>query len=217
VDIVDRDTRKVLGTLPRSAASNGKLLLGGRKLKTSQSASPSKIVVTDTHQSADLKMPAALPPRAPLPLVRDFARFIGLDPDIMPTVSLEDGTFALFHFLGSIRGMLFDMVLRDIVMVKIQGSTPLCTVVIGAKPEIPADLGEEQIRELIVKNQKRLTAGIPTGPWFKNLTPSWQRDHLIERLDPKRFVKALRNFGREDVSISPNKERILRNLVTIRW
>ena len=57
VEVVDQDTRQVLGTLPRVAAGESGLLLGGRRLKVSRRKSPSQILVTDSADRTDLTVP----------------------------------------------------------------------------------------------------------------------------------------------------------------
>jgi hypothetical protein len=91
----------VLGTLPRIATGDGRLLLSGRKLKISKTLGSSRVLVTDTRASAALKVAAIKGPVIHASLARDFACFIGFEPHAAPVLQLEDGSFALFHFLGA--------------------------------------------------------------------------------------------------------------------
>jgi ribosomal protein L34 len=68
IEVVDQDTRQVLGTLPRMATGDGRLLLSGRKLKISKTLSSSRVLVTDTRASAAFEShgaPIGLASRAP--------------------------------------------------------------------------------------------------------------------------------------------------------
>ncbi len=221
VEVVDRATMRVLGTIPKYAASHKKLVLSGRKLQVRESADPSRIFVTDTDGRADLKMPFTRGPLTSRALARDFARFITLDPNTMPIIPIGEDAFAIFHFFGSTWSALLGILLSSLQGVTVAHHTAIFTIVrgmpSGAPPEIPTDLPVEHLLSLIVEKRKQLTSQIPTGPWFSTLPQSWQQDHLLTLLEPEKFAKTMRTLHPAEASLSSSQTETLLLMAASRW
>lgn len=221
VEVVDRETMRVLGVIPKYAASHKKLVLGGRKLRVRESVDPSRILVTDTTGRADLKMPFARGPLTSRALARDFARFITLDPNTMPIIPTGEDAYAIFHFLGSTWSALWTMFLGGLRGITVARHTAMFTIVrgapSGAPPEIPTDIPVEQLLSIIVEKRRQLISQIPAGPWFSTLPQRWQQDHLITLLEPEKLAETLRTLRRVEDSISASQRETLRLMAASRW
>ncbi|MCP4677061.1 MAG: DEAD/DEAH box helicase [Deltaproteobacteria bacterium] len=216
VEVVDRDTKKLLGTVHRRAASERKFLLGGRKLEVVAVEQHSKLLVVDAGGRVDMKVGAKTGPSIPERLTRDLAAFIGIEQMRTPVMVFEDGSATLFHFLGSTWSRLMKLVLEQKGKQVISGN-PVCTVVAGDAPSIPTDLTLEELEAIAKANWPRLAHQLPTGPWFSLLPPDWRKEHVMDLLDLKRFKDRLRGFGPNDYSIAPEKQSILSGLARGQW
>ena len=215
VEVVDQDTRRLLGTVPRIATGDGRLLLSGRKLKVSKTLSSSRVLVTDTTTKTDLNVTAARGPVIHANLARDFARFIGLKPDEAPVLQLEDGSFVLFHFLGSLWGALLEVLLKE--------GTGKKAIVVNAfglqlsdLPEaLPSDVPAEEIRSTAIRHRFKLRSRILEGAWAKYTPSDWRHTHLIDCLDIEGFIKSLQGMVIKQTIASSPQHSALVQLVTL--
>ncbi len=217
VEVVDQDTRQVLGTLPRVAAGNGGLLLGGRRLKVSRRKSPSQILVTDSAARTDLTVPNRRGPIIHAGLARDLARFAGIEPHAAPVIRLEDGPFALFHFMGSLWGGLL-----GVLMEKRTGTAPIgvnafCMQVASLPETFPPQATAEEIRSIAMRRQRKLRRNISEGGWAEELPPDWRRIHLMACLDIEGFLKTLREMVLTHDSIPSQRYEALVSLARMPW
>jgi ATP-dependent Lhr-like helicase len=215
IEVVDQDTRQVLGTLPRTATGDGRLLLGGRKLKVSKTLSSSRVLVTDTTASADFKVTATRGPVIHANLARDLARFIGFEPNTAPAFQLEDGSFALFHFLGSLWGTLLEVLLKERTGKKPIGANAFCLQLSDLPEALPSDVPAEEIRSTAIRHRFKLRSRILEGAWA-NYTPSdWRHTHLIDCLDIEGFIKRLQGMVIKPTIASSPQHKALVHLVTL--
>jgi len=191
IEIIDQDTRRVLGKLPRIAADSGRLLLGGRKLRVSATLSRSRVLVADTSARVELKVDSTRGPVISANLARDFARFIRVEPGEAPVLRLEDGSAALFHFLGSLWGALLAVLIQERTGEKPIGSNAFCLISADLPDRFPWDMPAEEIRTAAIRHWSKLRRKIPEGPWAKLIPPDWRHRHLIGCLDIEGFTKTL--------------------------
>ena len=197
------------------ATGDGRLLLGGRKLKVSKTLSSSRVLVTDTTAKADLKVTAARGPVIHANLARDFARFIGFEPHAAPVFQLEDGSFALFHFLGSLWGTLLEVLLKERTGKKPIGANAFCLQLSDLPEALPSDVPAEEIRSTAIRHRFKLRSRILEGAWA-NYTPSdWRHTHLIDCLDIEGFIKRLQGMVIKQTITSSPQHNALVHLVTL--
>jgi ATP-dependent Lhr-like helicase len=214
VEVVDQDTRQVLGTIPRMASGDSRLLLSGRKLKVSRTLSSSRVLVTDTTAKADLKVRAARGPVIHANLARDFARFIGFKLDEAPVLQLEDGSFALFHFLGSLWGALLEVLLKDRTGKKAIVANAFYLQLSDLPEALPSDVPAEEIRSTAIRHRFKLRSRILEGAWAIYTPSDWRHTHLIDCLDIEGFIKTLQGMViKQTIGSSPQHNALVR-LVT---
>jgi len=194
IEVVDQDTRQVLGTMPRMAAGNGRLLLSGRKLKISGTLNGSRVLVTDTTENADHKVMTVRGPVIHANLARDFAGFIGLEPNVAPVLQLEDGSFALFHFLGNLWGTLLEVIIKDRTGRKPIGVNAFCLQLTERPRGLPSDMTAEEIRTTAIRHRFKLRSRVMEGQWVELLPADWRHAHLIECLDIENFIRTLKGM-----------------------
>jgi len=193
VEVVDQDTRQVLGTVPRLATGDAGLMLSGRRLKVSRRVGRSQVLVTDSTARADLTV-GGRGPVVHSALARDLAEFAGIAPHEVPVVLLEDGEIVLFHFLGSLWGRLLALLLEKRTGAAPIGVTPFC-IRLSALPEtFPPETTAEEIRSMAMRYQSKLRRYVPEGGWAGNLPPEWRRIHLTACLEVDGFLKILRGM-----------------------
>jgi len=215
IEVVDQDTRQVLGKLPRMATGDGRLLLSGRKLKVSRRLSNSQVLVTDTTASADLKVTAVRGPVIHATLARDFARFIGFEPNEAPVFQLKDGSFALFHFLGSLWGALLEVLVKERTGRKPIGANAFCLQLTDLPGKLPSDVSAEEIRLAAIRHRFKLRSRIFEGEWAKYIPSDWRHRHLIDCLDIEGFIKRLKDMVLKQTIASSTQHSALFRLVTL--
>jgi ATP-dependent Lhr-like helicase len=204
IEVVDRDTRQVLGTIPRRATGDGRLLLSGRKLKVSKTLSSSRVLVTDTTAKADLEVTAARGPIIHANLARDFARFIGFEPDEAPVLQLEDDSIVLFHFLGNLWGALLEVLLKERTGKKAIGANAFCLQLSDLPKTLPSDVPAEEIRSTAIRHRFKLRSWILEGAWAKYTPSDWRHTHLIDCLHIEGFIKRLQGMViKQTIASSP--------------
>ena len=215
VQVVDQDTRQVLGTIPRMATGDGRLLLSGRKLKVSKTLSSSRVLVTDTTANADLKVAAARGPVIHANLARDFARFIGFKPDEAPVLQLEDGSYVLFHFLGSLWGALLEVLLKERTGKKAMVANAFCLQLSDLPEVLPADVPAEEVRSTAIRHRFKLRSRILEGAWARYTPSDWRHTHLIDCLDIEGFIKTLQGMVIKQTFASSPQHNALVHLVPL--
>jgi len=191
VEVIDHQTRRLLGTLPRRATGGGRLQLDGRKLQVSATLSRSRVLVTDTTGRADLNVTMVRGPVTPASLAEDFARFLGVEPSTGPVVHLPDGSVALFHFLGSLWGTLLGCLIQESTGKKPVNVNAFYLQLKEMPEALPSNLSAERIRAIAKQNRRKLGKRLNEGPWAKYLSPDWRHAHMMECLDVDRFAKTL--------------------------
>ena len=197
------------------ATGDGRLLLSGRKLKISKTLSSSRVLVTDTRASADLKVMAIQGPVIHASLARDFARFIGFEPHAAPVLQLEDGSFALFHFLGSLWGALLEVLIKDN-----SGKNPItanafCLQLADLPEALPSDVSAEEIRSTAARHWFKLRSKIHEGQWAKHIPSDWRIAHLMDCLDIEGFIKTLKGMAIKQTIASSVQHNALVHLINI--
>ncbi|MEX1330424.1 MAG: DEAD/DEAH box helicase [Desulfobacterales bacterium] len=213
IEVIEQDTRRLLGTLPRMATGDGRLLLGGRKLKVSKTLSSSRVLVTDTTASADFKVTSARGPVIHANLARDFARFIGFEPDAAPVLQLKDGSFALFHFLGSLWGTLLEILLRERSGKKAIGANAFCLHLSDLPEALPSDVPAEEIRAIAIRHRYKLRSRILEGAWIQYTPSDWRHKHLIDCLHIEGFIKRMLGMAIKQTIASSPQHKALVHLV----
>jgi ATP-dependent Lhr-like helicase len=217
VEVVDQDTRQVLGTLPRMATGQGGLLLSGRRLKVSRRVTPSRVLVTDTLTRADLTVGAVRGPIIQPTLAGDLARFIGVEPHTAPVIRLEDGAFALFHFMGSLWGSLFGILIEKRTGRKPIGVNAFCVQLSGLPETFPPDVTAEEIRSMAMRRRRKLRGKISEGGWAEELPPDWRQMHLMACLDIEGFLRTLKGMVMTHPIEPPGRHNALVHLAMIPW
>jgi len=203
VEVVDQDTRRVLGTLPRTATGDGSLLLGGRRLRVSRKMSGSRVLVTDTTAKADLKVTSVRGPVIHANLARDLARFLGLEPNAAHILQLEDSSFAFFHFLGNLWGTLLGILLTMRTGRKPIGANAFCLQLADSPEVFPSDMSTEEIRSAAMRHRFKLRGSILEGKWVRYLPSDWRRTHLTNCLDIEGFRETLKRMDIKRTTESP--------------
>ncbi len=215
IEVVDQDTRRVLGTVPRLSTDLGPMMLSGRRLKVSKSLSGSRVLVTDTRASAELNVMTGRTPVIQANVARDLARFLGFSPNQAPVVWLEDGTFALFHFMGSLWGALLQVLLKDYTGITPIGANAFC-LRLGKMPQaFPPDLRDGAIQATAMKHWVKLRRRILEGGWAKTLPANWRRRHLMVCLDIGGFTKTLRAMVVQETTPSSERHNALIHLASL--
>lgn len=209
VEVVDQETRRVLGTLPPVATGGDRLLFGGRRLKIARTVSRSRVLVTDTRANALLKVASNRGPLVHSALARDLARFIGLAPHAAPILRLEDGEFAIFHFLGDLWGTLLWALLDKFAGMRPQAANAFSLVLPVLPAEWPLNLPAEKIRSAAIRHRIRLRRVLVEGPWAKEIPRDWRNQHLLECLDIGPFRKALQDLVIQELPPSPLDQVLL--------
>jgi len=201
-------------SLPRIATDDGRLLLSGRKLKVTKTLSRSQVLVTETSASAALKVATVRGPLIHATLARDFARFIGLEPDAAPVLQLKDGSFALFHFLGSLWGALFEVLIKERTGKKPIGANAFYLQSADLPETLPSDVPAEEIRSTAMRNRIKLQRMIPEGAWAKCISSNWRHPHLIDCLHIEGFITSLQGLVIKRTIASSIQHTALVHLVT---
>ncbi len=213
VEVVDQDTRQVIGTLPRAATSDGRLLLSGRRLKISRRPTRSRVLVVDAATRADLKVATVRGPVIHASLARDFARFIGLESNAASVLALGDGSFALFHFLGRLWGALLEVLIKERTGRKPIGANAFCVQLTALPEAFPPDVSAEEISSIAIKHRFKLRSRILEGEWAKHTPSDWRHAHLINCLDIEGFIKTLKGMVMKETTGSSTQHNALIQLI----
>ena len=217
IEVIDQDTRRLLGILPRTAIDSGRVLLGGRKLEVSGTLSRSQVLVADTRARAALAVSATRGPVIHANLARDFARFIGVEPLEAPVLPMKDGSFALFHFLGSLWGALLEVLIEDRTGKKPLGANAFCLRLTSPPEQLPRGASPGEVRAIAIRRRVKLRGKIPEGPWAKLLPPDWRHRHLIGCLEIEGFIKTLEGLVLKQAPLSPDRCKELGYLAGLPW
>lgn len=191
VAVVDRDTRQVLGHVPRRSTREGRLRLGGRRLAITRAARSDRLVVTDTSGQADLEAGRAAGPLVPHDLARDLGRHLGIAAEHAPALRLRDGRWAVFHLLGG----RWALALRALHAARpgagVAQVTPFCAVTAGepeaALPRLPA----AELATILAERAGAVAPRLPLGPWARELPAAWRNEHVTRWWDPAGLAQAL--------------------------
>ncbi len=191
VAVVDRDTRQVLGHLPRRSAREGRLRLGGRRLAVTDAGRPDRLVVTDTAQQADLEAGRATGPLVPHCLAADLGRHVGLAPEHAPALRLPEGRWAVFHLLGGRWALALRAVHAARPGAGVAQVTPFCAVTAGEPEAALPRLATEELAAILAERARALAPRLPLGPWGRELPAAWREEHVVRWLDPAGLARAL--------------------------
>ncbi len=217
VEVVDQDTRQVLGTLPRAATGESGLLLSGRRLRISRRLNPSRILVTDTAQQQNLTVAHVRGPVIHPALAQDLARFIGLAPHTAPVIRLPNGCVTLFHFMGSLWGDLLGIVLKKQSGKGVIGVNAFCVQLTELPQTFPPDITADMTRAMAVRHWRKLCRRISEGGWVREMPPQWRQMHLLRCLDIEAFLRTLKAMALvHETDLSGHHEALVQ-LAAIEW
>jgi len=208
VQVVDQDTRKVLGTLPRGATDSGHLLLSGRHLEISSTAGPDRLLVRDSHIKSHLSIHKTRGPVIETALARDFARFLGIPPGTAPLLHLKEGWWGLFHFTGSLWGVLLSLLIarrKDVDVSAVNGYFMLISQPLDG---IPRNISRSEVHGVILRHRRKLRHRIQEGGWASQITGSWRDAHLLSSVDMDGFTTMLQSMSLIENIETEQKERL---------
>ncbi len=208
IEVIDQDTRQVLGILPQAATEAGRLLLSGRHLKVSGPAGKNRVLVKDAATKTHLKTPLSRGPIICSRLARDFARFLGVSPGDVPMVMLQDGSFGLFHFMGSLWGVLLALLITHRTGIKPEQIDGFCMHLPERLDALPNDATVEEIRATVIRHKVRLRNRIREGGWTSQIPSRWRQTHLLECMDLEGFVNRLKGMSLKHNLTLPLKETL---------
>ncbi|EFK09586.1 DEAD/DEAH box helicase [delta proteobacterium NaphS2] len=212
VQVVDQDTRRILGTLPKSAAESGHVMLSGRHLEISGTAGTDQLLVRDSKIKSDLSIHRTRGPVIETALARDFARFLGIPPGTAPLLRLEDGLWGLFHFMGSLWGVLLSLVMARLDNMEVTTVNGYFLLLTQPLNKLPQKLRRSEIRNIILRHRRKLRYRIQEGGWASQIPASWRDAHLLACVDVDRFTEAVQSM-RVDENIQPEQKMRLVELV----
>ncbi len=208
VQVVDQDTRKVLGTLPRSATEAGHLLLSGRHLEISSTAGPDQFLVRDSQVKSDLSIHKTRGPVIETALARDFARFLEVPPGTAPLIPLKDGLWGLFHFSGSLWGVLLSLLIHRETGTDISAVNGYFMRLSGPVDKLPRSISRSEVRGVILRHRRKLRYRIQEGGWASWIPASWRDAHLLASVDIDGFMETLQGMS-VDEDIQAEKKDML--------
>ncbi len=211
VQVVDQDTRKVLGTLPRSATEAGHLLLSGRHLEISSTAGPDQLLVRDSQVKSNLSIHKTRGPVMETALARNFARFLGIPPGTAPLLPLEDGLWGLFHFTGSLWGVLLSLLIARKTGVDVSAVNGYFMRLSQPVEHLPRSIPRSEIRGVILRHRRKLRYRIQEGGWASRIPASWRDAHLLASVDVDGFIKTLQGMSVNE-DIQPEQKGMLVDL-----
>jgi len=209
VQVVDQDTRKVLGTLPRSATEAGHLLLSGRHLEISSTAGPDRLLVRDSQVKSDLSIHKTRGPVIETALARDFARFLEVPPGTAPLIPLKDGLWGLFHFSGSLWGVLLSLLIHRESGTDISAVNGYFMRLSGPVDKLPRSISRSKVRGVILRHRRKLRHRIQEGGWASQVQTSWRDAHLLASVDLDGFMKALQGMSVDEDIQAEQKDRLV--------
>lgn len=195
VQVVDQDTRKVLGTLPRSATEAGHLLLSGRHLEISSTAGPDQLLVRDSQVKSDLSIHKTRGPVMETALARDFARFLRIPPGTAPLLPLKDGLWGLFHFTGSLWGVLLGLLMAHKTGVDVPAVNGYFMRLSQPVDHLPQRIPRSEIRGVILRHRRKLRYRLQEGGWASRIPAAWRDAHLLASVDVDGFMKTLQGMS----------------------
>ena len=209
IEVIDQDTRQVLGTLPKTATEGGRLMLSGRNLKVSGSAGQDRVLVKDTRKNSQLSVSSSRGPIIQNSLAEDFAGFAGLEPGSVPMLFLENGSFGLFHFMGSLWGVLLALLITRRTGMKPRAANAFCMQLPEMLEVLPMDVTHEEIRTITIRHKIRLRNRILEGGWVSQIPPQWRQTHLLEAIDMEGFRKRLKGMTLKQSVTSSQHESLV--------
>ena len=208
VQVVDQDTRKILGTLPRSATEAGHLLLSGRHLEISSTAGPDRLLVRDSQVKSGLSIHKTRGPVMETALARDFARFLGIPPGTIPLLPLKDGMWGLFHFTGSLWGVLLSLLMARTKGVDVSAVNGYFMRLSQPVDHLPQSIPRSEVRGVILRHRRKLRYRIQEGGWASRIPASWRDTHLLASVDIDGFMNTLQGMS-VDEDIPPEQKDML--------
>ena len=205
VQVVDQGTRRILGTLPKSGTETGHLMLSGRHLEISGTAGTDQLLVRDSKIKSDLSIHRTRGPVIETALAQDFARFLGIPSGTAPLLPLEDGLWGLFHFMGSLWGVLLSLVMAQLNSMAVSTVNGYFVLLTQPVNELPEKLRHSEIRKIILRHRKKLRYRIQEGGWASQIPVSWRDAHLLACVDVDRFIKEVQSM-RVDENIQPEQK-----------
>jgi len=191
VSVVDRVSRQVIGKVGRQAARGGRLRLGGRRLRVTNSSGSDRLLVTDTRRGADLATGGRAGPLVPHRLARDLALHVGLFGEAAPALRLPDGRWAVLHLLGGRWAAALRIIHAERGTPGIIAVNAFAAVTSG-EPEAVIPAAKEDALEVLLRSHAgALGRRLPMGPWARDLPRSWREDHVVRWLDPPALVRCL--------------------------
>lgn len=209
IEVIDQDTRQVLGSLPKTATEGGRLMLSGRNLKVSGSAGQDRVLVKDTRKNSQLSVSSSRGPIIQSSLAEDFAGFAGLEPGSVPMLFLENGSFGLFHFMGSLWGVLLALLITRRTGMKPAAANAFCMQLPEMLEALPKDATIEEIRAITIRHKIRLRNRILEGGWASQIPPQWRQAHLLDCIDMEGFLKRLKGMTLTESVASSRREALV--------
>ena len=208
VQVVDQDTRKLLGTLPRSAIEAGQLLLSGRHLEISSTAGPDQLLVRDSKGKSDLSIHSTRGPVMETAQARDFARFLGIPPGTIPLIPLKDGLWGLFHFTGSLWGVLLSLLMARKTGVDVPTVNGYFMRLSQPVEHLPQRISRSEINGVILRHRRKLRYRIQEGGWASRIPGAWRDTHLLSSVDVDGFMKTVQGLSVNENIETEQKEML---------
>lgn len=225
VEVIDEMTRRVVGTV-RFFESHQQELLEGGALAVSLGGEGREVVRMDddqlvTRRNDDLgndpQFIASRPPRYSRELARDFAKFLDV-PALTMVLDASDNQLALYHFLGTVWGRLFEGMLGNVVE-GARNSHRAFYVKVGRPPDPESAMGSGEVGRYVdpeelrsqaesVLQRKRRTFMrlLGAGPHLSWLPPDLLDRWLRRAIDVEHFVEVVSKMTIERQRISDGAE-----------
>lgn len=174
VEVVDEVTGRSLGHVLAADRPGGDMAIAGRTRRVLREQE-GRLYSVERHE--DTPGTATFAPRGPQALSRELARslhaFLGLPPDALPFADVG-GAVALFHFQGSLAGVLLARHLKRAARWPVLAATALALVLKETPPALlgadrPPSLSAEALDQTLPAIAARLARLAGAGPFHKML------------------------------------------------
>lgn len=209
VQVVDQDTRRVLGSLPKSATETGHLMLSGRNLEISGTAGPDQLLVRDSQTKAGLSIHGTRGPVVEAALAQDFARFLNVSSGTVPLLHLRDGLWGLFHFMGSLWGVLLSLMMAQLKGIDIATVNGYFMLISQPVDRLPQNLRHSEIRKIILRHRRKLRYRIEEGGWASQIPGAFRDAHLLACVDVDGFTTTVQKMTVDEKVPPEQRDRLV--------
>ena len=208
VEVVEAITGRSLGSVANESRDDSPILLGGASRKLSERSDGKLVASAHVKGEGEARFHARPAPPVPGCLAQDLIRWLGLDPDAIHRVEMEERTLFL-HGLGTLRGALLHESAGELAAPKPGRGVAFGLHLKRGFQDWHAEFAEAERLEVIARGMyRRLTRLLNFGPYFARLPVELRVRAILDALQPRQLARRLAKAEIVEVHADDMRQRI---------